>query len=209
MQSPSHRTVALAACLATALVLLQSPALAQYERTNLVSDQKENALHRDQVLKNAWGLAFASTSPIWTSDNDTGLSTLYDGHGNKQGLTVTVPPASGNGKGSPTGIVFNGSPDFVVTAGGFTGPSVFLFAVLAFAVGVVSFPLLLDRDVGMATALTTSLRAVGANLGVMALWGAIVAGALVLGSAPALVGLIFVMPLLGHATWHLYRKLIA
>jgi hypothetical protein len=58
------------------------------------------------------------------------LSTLYDGHGNKQGLTVTVPPASGNGKGSPTRSVFNGSPDFVVTAGGFTGPSVFLFATL-------------------------------------------------------------------------------
>ena len=85
----------------------------------------------------------------------------------------------------------------------------FLFAVLAFAIGVVSFPLLLDRDVGMATALSTSLRTVKANLGVMALWGVIVAGALALGSAPALVGLIFVMPLLGHATWHLYRKLIA
>jgi hypothetical protein len=45
---------------------IESPALAQYERTNLVSDQKENALHRDKVLKNAWGLALASTSPIWT-----------------------------------------------------------------------------------------------------------------------------------------------
>jgi uncharacterized membrane protein len=85
----------------------------------------------------------------------------------------------------------------------------FLFAVLAFAIGVVSFPLLLDRDVGMATALSTSLRTVSANLGVMAIWGAMVAGLLVLGSLPALVGLVFVMPLLGHATWHLYRKLIA
>jgi uncharacterized membrane protein len=84
----------------------------------------------------------------------------------------------------------------------------FVFAVLAFAIGVISFPLLLDRDVGMAQALSTSLRAVSANLGVMTLWGLIVAGALVLGSAPALVGLIFVMPLLGHATWHLYRKVI-
>ena len=84
----------------------------------------------------------------------------------------------------------------------------FLFAVAAFAVGVVSFPLLLDRDVGMATAVRTSFRAVAANPGVMALWGAIVAGTLVLGSIPALVGLIFVMPMLGHATWHLYRKLV-
>ena len=84
----------------------------------------------------------------------------------------------------------------------------FLFAVLAFAIGVVSFPLLLDRDVGMMTAIRTSLRAVGANLGTMILWGATVAGLLVLGSLPALVGLIFVMPVLGHASWHLYRKVV-
>jgi uncharacterized membrane protein len=84
----------------------------------------------------------------------------------------------------------------------------FLFAVLAFALSVVSFPLLLDRDVGVTTAITTSLRAVSANAGVMTLWGLIVASALVLGSLPALVGLIFVVPVLGHATWHLYRKLI-
>jgi uncharacterized membrane protein len=84
----------------------------------------------------------------------------------------------------------------------------FLFAVLAFAIGVVSFPLLLDRDVGMMTAIRTSLRAVGANLGTMILWGVIVAALLVLGSLPALVGLIFVMPVLGHASWHLYRKVV-
>ena len=85
----------------------------------------------------------------------------------------------------------------------------FLFAVAAFAVGVISFPLLLDRDVGMVSAVRTSFRAVAANPGVMALWGAIVAGALILGSIPALVGLIFVMPMLGHATWHLYRKIVS
>lgn len=84
----------------------------------------------------------------------------------------------------------------------------FLFAVFAFAVSVVSFPLLLDRDVGVMTAIRTSLKAVAANLGVMALWGAIVAGLLLLGSIPALVGLIFVVPLLGHASWHLYRKVV-
>jgi uncharacterized membrane protein len=85
----------------------------------------------------------------------------------------------------------------------------FLFAVLAFAISVVSFPLLLDRDVSMWTAVGVSLRAVAANPVVMLLWGAIVAGALALGSLPALVGLIFVVPVLGHATWHLYRKMIA
>jgi uncharacterized membrane protein len=85
----------------------------------------------------------------------------------------------------------------------------FLFAVFAFAISVVSFPLLLDRDVGMMTAIRTSLRAVAANLGAMILWGVIVAALLVLGSLPALVGLIFVMPVLGHASWHLYRKVVA
>lgn len=84
----------------------------------------------------------------------------------------------------------------------------FLFAVFAFAISVVSFPLLLDRDVGIGMAIRTSLRAVAANLGVMVLWGLIVAGALVLGSIPALVGLIFVVPVLGHASWHLYRKVV-
>jgi uncharacterized membrane protein len=84
----------------------------------------------------------------------------------------------------------------------------FLFAVLAFAIGAVSFPLLLDRDVGIVTAVSTSLKVVTANFGVMTLWGLMVAGLLALGSAPLLVGLVFVVPLLGHATWHLYRKLI-
>lgn len=84
----------------------------------------------------------------------------------------------------------------------------FLFAVVALAISVVSFPLLLDRQVGVWTAIKTSIRAVAANPGPMALWGLIVAGLLVLGSLPALLGLIVVMPLLGHATWRLYRKLV-
>ena len=84
----------------------------------------------------------------------------------------------------------------------------FLFAVAALAISVVSFPLLLDRDVGMQTAIGTSFRAVAANPVPMALWGLIVVGGLVAGSAPALVGLIIVMPLLGHATWRLYRKVV-
>jgi uncharacterized membrane protein len=84
----------------------------------------------------------------------------------------------------------------------------FVFAAVAMAVSVVSFPLLLDRDVGVTTAVKTSLQAVAANPRVMALWGLIVAGALVLGSIPALFGLIFVVPILGHATWHLYRRLV-
>jgi uncharacterized membrane protein len=84
----------------------------------------------------------------------------------------------------------------------------FLFAVTVLTISVVSFPLLLDREVGLYAAVATSARAVAANPDTMALWGLIVAGGLVLGSLPLLLGLIFVMPVLGHATWHLYRKAV-
>jgi uncharacterized membrane protein len=85
----------------------------------------------------------------------------------------------------------------------------FLFAVLVLAISVVSFPLLLDRDVGLSVAVWTSIRAVAANPGPMAIWGLIVAGGLVIGALPLFVGLIMVMPVLGHATWHLYRKVVS
>ena len=85
----------------------------------------------------------------------------------------------------------------------------FLFALLAMMLSVVSFPLLLDRDTGLDTAIATSFRAVTANPGPMALWGLIVAALLVAGTAVAFVGLMVAVPVLGHATWHLYRKLIA
>lgn len=84
----------------------------------------------------------------------------------------------------------------------------FLFACLAMAVSVVSFPLLLDRDVGLGVAIRTSFRAVAVNPLPMAVWGLIVAGSLVVGSVPFFAGLIVVMPVLGHATWHLYRKMV-
>ncbi len=84
-----------------------------------------------------------------------------------------------------------------------------VFAAAAFLVSVVSFPVLLDRDVGLETAVTTSLRVVRANPGPMLGWAAIVTGGLVLGSLPLLVGLCVVLPVLGHATWHLYREVVA
>ena len=85
----------------------------------------------------------------------------------------------------------------------------FLFALLVLAISVVSFPLLLDRDVGLPTAVLTSLRAVAANPGPMLAWGLIVAASLAIGSIPLFLGLAIVVPVLGHATWHLYRKVIA
>jgi len=84
----------------------------------------------------------------------------------------------------------------------------FLFAVLVLAISVVSFPLLLDRDVGAAVAVLTSIRVVLANPVTMALWGLIVVALLVMGSIPFFLGLTVVMPVLGHATWHLYRKAV-
>ncbi|MGG5822978.1 DUF2189 domain-containing protein [Falsiroseomonas sp. HW251] len=85
----------------------------------------------------------------------------------------------------------------------------FLFAAVVLTLTVVSFPMLLDRNVGLAEAVQTSVRAVQANPVTMAAWGLIVAGLLLLGCLPAFVGLAVVMPLLGHATWHLYRRVVA
>ena len=85
----------------------------------------------------------------------------------------------------------------------------FVFALVVFAISVVSFPLLLDRDVGLGVAVWTSLRAIIANPVPMAAWGLIIAAGLVLGSIPLLLGLIIVLPVLGHASWHLYRKVVA
>ena len=84
----------------------------------------------------------------------------------------------------------------------------FGFAVVVLTISVVSFPMLLDRDVGIVMAVQTSARAVLANPVTMAMWGCVVAGALVVGSLPLFLGLIVVLPVLGHATWHLYRKLV-
>jgi uncharacterized membrane protein len=84
----------------------------------------------------------------------------------------------------------------------------FVFALVAFSIGVVSFPLLLDRDVGAICAVQTSIRAVLANPRTMALWAAMIAALLMIGSAPLLVGLAVVMPILGHASWHLYRRTV-
>ncbi|MGB5558040.1 MAG: DUF2189 domain-containing protein [Paracoccaceae bacterium] len=82
------------------------------------------------------------------------------------------------------------------------------FAVLVLATSVVSFPLLLDRDVGVPVAIATSVRVARANPVIIGLWGLIVALLLAIGSLPALLGLIVVMPVLGHATWHLYRRAV-
>jgi len=84
----------------------------------------------------------------------------------------------------------------------------FLFAVMALAISVVGFPLALDRPVTAITAASTSIKAVTSNSLMMAVWGLIVVVLLAAGSILFLIGLAYVLPILGHATWHLYRKLV-
>ena len=84
----------------------------------------------------------------------------------------------------------------------------FIFAFTALAISVVAFPLVLDRPASAATAVAISIRAVTSNLMVMAVWGLIVVVLLVAGAIVFLIGLAAVLPILGHATWHLYRKVV-
>jgi len=130
-----HRRMhAFTIALGLALVLVSSAAMAQYQLTNLSSNQVKWAHHLDPLLVNGWGLVHGPGSPWWVADETSGWSTLYDGAGNTIPLKVVVPtvgngpssPQGLNGPGSPTGIVFNGSSDFQV--GGF--PARFLFATL-------------------------------------------------------------------------------
>src|SRR5262249_42350404 len=117
------------------------------------------------------------------------------------------------GPEAPTSVA-SFARDVLTTPAGWTMAGVgigvgFLFALLVLTVSVVSFPLLLDRDVGVGPAITLSYEVVRANPGPMALWGLIIAGGLVIGAVPLLIGLAVVFPVLGHATWHLYRKVLA
>lgn len=120
------RALALTLFVGAIVTLATSTAAAQYQLTNLVSNQVGTTKRIDPLLVNAWGLAYGPGGPFWISDEATGWSTLYDGNGNKQGLEVLVPTAGGDAPGSPTGIVFNGSQDFQVQG----WASIFLFATL-------------------------------------------------------------------------------
>ncbi|HEY4841028.1 MAG TPA: TIGR03118 family protein [Terriglobales bacterium] len=107
------------------VLLVSATALAQYQLTNLVSNQIAWAKHIDPLQVNGWGLARSSGGPFWVSDQGTGWSTIYNGQGVKQGLEVLIP-AAGAGPGQPTGIVFNGTGEFPVQG----WSAFFLFATL-------------------------------------------------------------------------------
>ena len=126
MERVSLRRIVAAAGVALMLVMASSAALAQYKMTKLVSNLPKGSKHQDTQLMNAWGLAYGPGAPFWISDEYSGLSTLYDGAGVKQGLVVTIPTATGTGVGSPTGMVYNGSPEFKIM----NWTSAFMFATL-------------------------------------------------------------------------------
>ncbi len=106
-----------------------------YRQTNLVSDLPKIAKFQDPNLVNSWGLSHGPATPWWVSDNGKGVSTLYKGDGTPfpvgSPLVVTIPPPAGSPAGTtsaPTGNVFNGTSDFVVTENNVSGPSLFIFA---------------------------------------------------------------------------------
>jgi uncharacterized protein (TIGR03118 family) len=126
MQRMPGRTLAVTVFLALMVAFISSTAMAQYSMTNLTSDLTGKAKFTDPLLKNPWGLAYSPDAPFWVSDEASGWSTLYTGTGAPQSLQVVIPPISGKGPGTPTGIVYNGSQEFAIDS----WVSVFLFATL-------------------------------------------------------------------------------
>jgi len=121
-----RRTISLIAGLGLVMMFGPTLAMAQYQLTNLVSNQVGMAKHDDPLLVDGWGLAYAPGNPFWVSDQGSGWATLYTGTGAEKALKVEIPTASGAGVGSPTGMVFNGSQEFQVQG----WPAIFLFATL-------------------------------------------------------------------------------
>lgn len=130
LQQRISRSAAAVASLALVMGFIEKPAAAQYKLAALTSNQAGRAAWTDPNLVNAWGIALSPTGPFWISDNGTGLSTVYDSTGDPQSLVVTIPPASGNSVGSPTGVVYNSTSDFVVSENGLSGAAVFIFDTL-------------------------------------------------------------------------------
>lgn len=143
--SPRTRLFGLVIALAMLLMALPGVAFAQakspsasggYQRINLVSDLNGVAEFTDPNLINPWGLASSPTSPWWISDNNSGLSTLYNGQGATIPLVVKIPAPKGSSAGTmatPTGLIFNPTTtsnpgDFVVSQNGVSGPSIFIFS---------------------------------------------------------------------------------
>jgi uncharacterized membrane protein len=139
----------------------------------------------------ALGLVLAAIFLTWMATANA-IYTTYFGYGSPESVSQFVHD-----------LFFTREGWSLIVVGNTVG---LLFAIAAYAVSVVSFPLLLDHDVGVTGAVTTSLRLILRNPLTMALWGLIIAALLVIGMIPLFMGLSVVLPVLGHATWHVYRK---
>ncbi len=170
----------------------------------------EMSMRREQGLDIAWWNAFyVVRSPALGAIVKLGLTlavifvlwlvvaeTIYR-------LTLGAPPTSA---ADFLHAVFLTRAGWVlIVVGNFVG---FLFALLVLMLSVVSFPLILDRHVTAEVAIRTSIRAVLVSPGTMAVWGLVIAGGLILGSIPLLLGLALVFPVLSHVSWHLYRRVV-
>jgi uncharacterized protein (TIGR03118 family) len=123
----SARTVPAILGLLVATAIARADDASFYVEHVLVSDGSVTADHIDPNLVNAWGLAFNPTAVVWIADNGTGTSTLYDGAGVANSLVVSIPALNGEEAGNPTGIVFSGGSDFVVTNGVRSAAARFIF----------------------------------------------------------------------------------
>ena len=139
----------------------------------------------------ALGLVLAAIFLTWMATANA-IYTTYFGYGSPESISQFVHD-----------LFFTREGWSLIVVGNTVG---LLFAIAAYVVSAVSFPLLLDHDVGATGAVMTSLRLIVRNPLTMALWGLIIAALLVIGMIPLFVGLAVVLPVLGHATWHVYRK---
>jgi uncharacterized membrane protein len=104
------------------------------------------------------------------------------------------------------GVLLQGNGPVMLLVGSLIGAG---FALALFSFTVVGLPLLLEYEVDFITAIITSVQAVTENLLPMLVWGAVIAGVLVLAMVPYFLGLFLALPVLGHASWHVYRRIIA
>jgi uncharacterized membrane protein len=171
----------------------------------------ELSRRREQGLEVSWAHAFAVLrSPAIRSIAALGamllaffIGWLYTAQALYQALFGDIPPRSLHE--FATQILTTPSGWTLIVIGNLIG---FVYAATVLVLSVVSFPMLVDRPVGVGVAVQTSVRAVLANPVPMAAWGLIVAAGLIIGSLPFLIGLALIMPILGHATWHLYRRVV-
>jgi uncharacterized protein (TIGR03118 family) len=155
--------------LSLGIAALAGPAKAAYVETDLVSDLPGVAKFQDPDLVNPWGMSASPTTPIWVSDNGTGVATIYAGGGQKQGLVVTIPPPAGSpadATAAPTGQVFNSA-----------GPGTFSGARFMFATedgtisswsGGTAATLSVDNSAASAVYKGLAIAGIGANARIFA-----------------------------------------